>query len=527
MLMKATPFFSKERAASEARRLLLSSFRQVTIVNFAQLRREDLFPAVQAGSAGEPKVMKATTGPALLFVGAVGAAEPDDVVEIVNVPWTSGFKHHGVLEIAPELRNRVQLETVRSDPVLFKAATYGNARELAVMHELRSASDLLPLLQWCARNGVSADQGLQIGGGGQGDARALLGLPFLDARSYHAGHIPVDLAPFALPHAHRPRDRSIYRGPLVLCPESSFSKALQKGRYSSALTMRDTVFTDSLVGLSFAQSDVRFAPVLNLVLNSKITAFQLAFGGSNIGLKQPKIEKVDLEALMIPNLIGVDDHVLKAAARLNDLLGPNVSPQTLRNMDAFVYDLYGLSSFDQHVIEDVFSRSRAFFLDTQEERRRTTERVSAPEFIEYGREVTHWLDTLVRDTGGFRTVLDRALTLGQDLVALKFELDDGPLKPLPPFSIGAPGLIEFPLLSEALAEGPGPMNETRLFMRVYASRSIYIVKPNERRYWRASDAQEDVQRILDDQRLRTGARPVTPLNALEMHSPMLRSELAH
>jgi hypothetical protein len=64
------------------------------------------------------------------------------------------------------------------------------------------------------------------------------------------------------------------------------------------------------------------------------------------------------------------------------------------------------------------------------------------------------------------------------------------------------GLLEFSPLREALGGETLPHFQAKRFMRVYTGRSVYIIKPNDRRYWCISDAQADVQLILDDQSLR-------------------------
>lgn len=513
LLMKATPFFSKERGASESRRLLLSSFHDVTVVNLSQLRGEDLFPAVQTRTEREPTRTKATSGPAVLFKGSISRLGDAKQVKLVNVPWSPNFREHGVLDIPPELYKRVPVEAVQSDPTLFKAAVFGNSREFSVMAGLRSAPHLLPLGAWCRSQGIPIEQGLQVGGGGKADASPLQGLRLLDAHSYRPGRVSARLPVFRLSHAHRPRDRAIYKGPLVLCPEAGFAKALQKGRYSAAVSTDDLAYTDSLVGISMAGQDRRLAMLLCTILNSKATAFQLAFGGSNLGLKQPKVEKLDLEALMIPDLSRIDERALERAALLGAQLGHNPALGLLGKLDEYVMDLYGISSGDRRVINDTLFRSSPLFLDTRRERLKTVEGASDRELLEYGQEVTHWLDTLVRDAGSFRTALNRGVRLRPDVIALRFDLEEGPPRPLPPFAISEPELFEFQPLHEALGGSSMPKLQARRFARVYAGRSVYVIKPNERRYWRVSDAQVDVAEIISDQLLWKGiaaARPDPP-----------------
>src|ERR1051325_10270930 len=210
-----------------------------------------------------------------------------------NVLWNRHYRRNGVLDLSPDDFHQSCVTTLSADPVLLKAAVFGNDREYEVMAALQTSPSLTRLGVWCEAHGVRMEQGLQVGGGARGDARDLLGLPFLDASTYRPVRVlPRRLHTFALEHAHRPRERETYRAPLVICPEASFAGALQRGRYSAAVLSEDTVFTGSFVGVSSAGHDPLLADVLALILNSKTVAFLLALGGSNTGLKQPKIEKV-------------------------------------------------------------------------------------------------------------------------------------------------------------------------------------------------------------------------------------------
>ena len=139
-LMKATPFFSKDRVACEARQLLLSATKTFSFINMAQLRCENLFPAVVSYSRNNRAERKPTTGPTLVFSGRLGPAREGEAVTFVNVPWLQNFKRHGVFELAPEMFKPFPVERLRSNPVLFKAAMHGNARKFAVIERLRPVS---------------------------------------------------------------------------------------------------------------------------------------------------------------------------------------------------------------------------------------------------------------------------------------------------------------------------------------------------------------------------------------------------
>lgn len=497
LLMKATPFFSKDRAAREARRLMLATFHDVRIVNLSQLRQDGLFPSLASNGIAK---FKANAGPALLFCGRLGLSDKGGKVEVANIPWNKNFRRNGIINLSADDFRQAPLSTVSADPVLFKAAVFGNDREYKAMETLQLAQSLTRLGRWCEINGLRMEQGLQLGGGGLGDARGLIGLPFLEPGAYSPVRISSRrLGRFLHEHAHRPRDRAAYRAPLVICPEAGFARSLQRGRYSATVVHSDTVYTDSFVGISFAGRNPLLADALALILNSKITAFMLALGGSNTGLKQPKVEKVDLEELALPDLLELSGAELTRLSSIFANLEGRPTLTALEAADAAVMDLYDLDSHDRNLIEDVLVRSRPIFNDSRKEREATTECVSSKNLYEYGCELAHWLDTALRKVSSARSVVNRGIRIAPDVLALRIDIEDGPIKPLGKFSITEPELFEGSLFERVGGTSLTKFRSGRN-LRVYAGRTIYIVKPDERRLWTCSDAQTDVCRVLDDVR---------------------------
>ena len=98
MIMKATPFFSKDLHAVEARSALLEKLTPVALVNLSYLRREKLFPDA--------------VGPALLFFSRCALAADHARLLVGSIPWTPDFKRTGVFHIGPSEINSVSLNRV-------------------------------------------------------------------------------------------------------------------------------------------------------------------------------------------------------------------------------------------------------------------------------------------------------------------------------------------------------------------------------------------------------------------------------
>ncbi|MDQ1159583.1 hypothetical protein QE385_003980 [Sphingomonas sp. SORGH_AS 950] len=493
LLMKATPFFSKDRLAGEARRLLFSTFRDAKLVNFSQMRGEGLFPSL----IGRPGSRKPNAGPALLFCGTLGAPTEGAVLETANVRWNPNFRRNGVLDLSSDDFHNSPLPAVVGDPVLLKAAVFGNAREYQVVETIQGSPALTRLGAWCHTNGLRMEQGLQVGGGSKGNTASLTGLPFLDPAGYRPLRINTRRLPrFKLEHAHRPRERAAYCAPLVLCPEAGFAGALQRGRYSAAVVSEDTIFTDSFVGISFAGHDPQLADALSIVLNSRTVAFLLTMGGSNTGLKQPKIEKIDLEMLAFPDLSILSPRERNRLSRLHQALGERSATAALDMADEIVMELYNLDGHDRPIVQDALARTRPILLDSREERQKEVDKITPRLLHDYGCEVAHWLDTVLRIASSARAVATRAVRVSADMVALKFEVQEGPPRPTEGLSIQDPDLFEIGIFSDEMERLP--RFRTGRSVRVYAGTAVYVVKPDERRNWTSSTAQVDFLCILDD-----------------------------
>ena len=115
MVMKATPFFSKDVHAVAARNHLLERLAPVALINLSYLRREGLFPDA--------------IGPALLIFARCGLGPPIDRMLVGSIPWTPDFRRTGVFGLGPGEICSVPLKRVLATPPFLKAATFGTVRD--------------------------------------------------------------------------------------------------------------------------------------------------------------------------------------------------------------------------------------------------------------------------------------------------------------------------------------------------------------------------------------------------------------
>jgi len=104
MIMKASPFFSKDEHAIKSREVFLRNLAPASIVNLSALRKEGLFPDA--------------TGPALLFFARCALMEQKEQLLLGSIPWTPDFRRNGVFHVGPGELRTVSLPRVLRSPAI-------------------------------------------------------------------------------------------------------------------------------------------------------------------------------------------------------------------------------------------------------------------------------------------------------------------------------------------------------------------------------------------------------------------------
>ena len=504
MLMKATPFFSNDGHAIDARSALLKRLAPAALINLSLLRKQSLFPDA--------------TGPALLFFARCALSSTPDHLLVGSIPWTPDFERTGVFHLGPADVRRLPLKAVLATPSLIKAAAFGTARDgwlIAKLHtEFPSLKEVLDTLG--IRANVARGQGFIVGGQPQVPVPpSHRGLRIVRPGDFMPFRTQLDdLRTLEATTLHRPRSRSIYRKPLVLCPKGSYTSAIERGRYSAALINHDVLYTQNLFGISFASVDHEFAHALSAILNSTITTFQLAFGGPTWGLERPTVGPEDLLSLRIPDLTNCDRKYLIAMTEAEGIAAadPQNTSAMLR-LDETVCDLYDLEPDERTLVAESISRARHLIFENPAERIASVEYPTVEVLKNYAKQVCRSVDAYLRARGkrhlegviyGARQARGDLAEAMPGATAVRFIMEAGPPGPSPIVREGNPteletlekmlrGRLEFPI--------PPYLSERRE-LRIYGSHDLFILKPTQTRYWTATAGLNDADLILADHWLR-------------------------
>ena len=502
MIMKATPFFSKDVHAVEARKVLLKRLTPVALINLSYLRREELFPDA--------------VGPALLFFSRCALASDPKRILLGSVPWTPDFRRTGMFNVGPGEIRSVPLDRVLNIPPFLKAATFGTVRDGWLIERLeREFPPLGSVLDALGR--TEADhrgQGFQVRGDANEppEAYRLLKVVTPDAFTPFRLH-DESLPPFTHKTLHRPRREGIFRGPLLICSKVGNSSGAERGRYSAAVHEGDVLYTQNFYGVSFRDSDSEYAFALSGILNSSLTAFQFALGGPTWGLERPTVEPHDLLSLRVPPLNKISRKQLAALVSAERAAAEAPTASTLAALDQVVFDLYELEPEERVVAADSVERARYLIFENRKERVGLVALPRVDALKDYARQVTLTVNAYLRARGERHleaVVYDKRLKQADwsagipGVTAVRFIMAAGGPGAEPVVRDGEPADLEAlatMLRGRFESDVPPYLNERRQ-LRLYGEDDVFILKPTEVRYWTCTAGLNDADVILADHWLR-------------------------
>jgi hypothetical protein len=497
MVMKASPFFSNDAHAIQSREALLSTLHPVALVNLSALRKEGLFPDA--------------TGPALLFFGRCALVDRDDRLLVGSIPWTPDFRRNGVFHVGSGELRSVPLSRVLRTPAMLKATAFGTARDGWLIEKLEHTFPTFEQVLTSARLDARG-QGFQVEGGDiNSPPNHYYSLKVVTPVSYRPFRIhPNLLEHFEHQSLHRTRKPAIFEGPLLLCPKGNFAAAIEPGRYSASVSADSVLYNKNFFGISFVGKDLAAARVLTAILNSSLTTFQLAFGGSTWGLERPTVEPNDLLSLRVPDLGKADTTLLEAVLSAEAAVADAPDDTALIvALDHAVCELYGLERDEEVLARDGVQRARALLFEGRAERMTLVKRPSSDDLTAYASEVVRTVNAYLRARGKRHleaVIYPRHIAAGNvidgtpGVDAVRFAMVAGAPTNVPFVHQGSDeeiARLSALFRGQVSSDVPPYLNERRQ-LRIYDENALFILKPSEVRYWTRTAGLNDGDAVLAD-----------------------------
>lgn len=477
LILHSKPFFSQTNKAIETKSAFLLRFKTDVMLNLSSLRLDGLFPT--------------STAPAMVLIAEGRRPGSNDVFSFITVERTNAFKRHGIIEIGPENIKRLSVHLAATSPDALKVASWGSARDMALIQRLgRSYGSLRDLIK---QNEWAAGQGFQTAGG-HTEAPELYGKKWLPSGKMPAYQIDLEsLEGLPSQGLHRPRKNlSIYQGPLVLSP-----RGLRGTRFVAAFSPSDLVYTQLYFGISVPQEQVYLAHYLNGVLNSSVVTYFLFMTASVWGVERDEIPAVDLLHLPIamPQDTTLINWIVEIEGRLRKEQGARARSDLQKQLDEAIFDIYELHEAERVLVRDTIDLT----IDLRMKREKSAA-LKQPQ----SSEVQAYAEHLINSIQPFLQTLNQRV-----MVADVFDVGKAPLQVVRFSMLPAPGresaiqTIQAGNLEAVLRKIAGQLPAqiaarvyTRRVLRIYTGNDLYVVKPAQLRYWSRSAGLNDADAII-------------------------------
>lgn len=478
LILSALPFFSRSATGIAAAKHVMRLLAPVTLVNLSNL---------------SGWLFETATMPAVVLL-ARNRPQPADQITLVQIPWTADSARTQSFEISPSDIISLSQTATEERPFRLKTASVGRRRDLALIDALCSSRPSLGSQLKQLR--VAFADGLTRGNpvSRTRDARALKGLKVLEAQEMRLFSIPEELDRFELSKAQWPRDREIYRAPLVIVKEM----VADNGRLVVGVSDNDVIYTDAFFGASFAKSNPPLASLLAAVLGSSLASWFFLMTSAEFGIWKRKLLIRDVDALPVPDLEhAVDTRAGRELVTIAEILSRSgTDGPALSLLDDAVFELYGLRGEDRIVIRDGLVRARwqwqAGRLDSVAPAAART-------------DITHYASVFTSAISGWlsarnqRHMRAEVFALGDrdPLRVVRFVLVEGAGDPRVDVVVPQGDLaLVLEQIGKRLKVKLGAALSAARELRIHGRNEVVIIKPAARRYWMGVSALEDADSVV-------------------------------
>jgi len=196
------------------------------------------------------------------------------------------FKYFKVLLIEKNDRKIIEQKFVHEYDWLWKTLLYGNILDF---HFIKRIIENYPSLN-SINDKIISGKGIQFGGGDKQTTEHLIGIPFLDTSKKQLQQFKVNIdktCKFSKNFVHRNRFsiKDIFKAPSVLIKKGSSSNFA----CVSAVTLTDSVFTDSVASIKFKDNDITKLYSLCGILNSNFFTYLILNFISAVAIERSQI----------------------------------------------------------------------------------------------------------------------------------------------------------------------------------------------------------------------------------------------
>lgn len=362
MVLPGRIFLKRTDSGSEAFQALLNGLEITGILNGSNLSDTDVWPGMNQ--------------PFMLLFARNRVPSADHHFYFVTPHYERILNDQGRIRIDYQSAQPVAITEILKKPWILKSLSMGTPLDVEVIQTINESGWPTIKSYWDS-HGLYTGRGYDLSPNSeQSDASFLKDLPDFKRPTGHA--FSVDLSEFPIfnrPTAHMPRNSRLYQPPILIVPEAPGGDITTP---KSWILRNPAVFSSSYYGFSAHHSKDPIAVIsfLHLITYSELFRYHVLISSSKIGAERRAFLKNDMESFSIPPFEMLSDVQRNKAISLSDQL-EHASVKPWKEINDFIYDVYGLNTYDRQVVRDTLdvaapfreSRDRANNPPTAQERR--------------------------------------------------------------------------------------------------------------------------------------------------------------
>jgi type I restriction-modification system DNA methylase subunit len=458
--------FNRSKTNQEFRKLFLSTFNVKTIINFSALRHDLFSEAVGPGAA----VIFSPDGRdyrSIFYCSPKPSYSPQD-------DWLLIIEPQDIAQIPKD-------EAIEND-IIWKVAMWGNPRDYELIKRL---SRLPSLGEICEKKEWIDGEGFIIGNR-EYEVPELSGKPYVDVRKLQRFTMNEESLPIneeTQYNRHAKTKREIFQGPHLLIKQSPKAGV----GLIAALLRKDAVFRHSILGIHGKESDLNQLAACCLVINTKIALYYELLTSRSWLVERDAFEKEEIMNLPMPE--NIDRNI---SYEYLQKLSKNPKADEINRIAT---DLYGLDESEIILIDDTIEFTLDYF--RRKDKSITTKPVDEDTLRTY---VDTFCNVLNNSFSSPKKVFAGTGFLGKSpLLVVSAHLEDKTKESVVKIYFQEHKLRDLlNKLEKTLINESPPGIYIRRNIRRYSGDTIYIVKPNQMRYWTKSAAFHDADETYAD-----------------------------
>lgn len=468
LIIDAKNFFSQEAQSLRAQRCLYRSFATRELINLSSLHDKGLFPSAKQ--------------PAIIFVAENTASGASDSLLFVSAERSESFRQHGMIDLNTEKSHRLPIRKLNSCDYLLKMASFGSARDLAIVSRLHS--DYGTLADYLKELGTGLRQGFIKGTQSREVPPVVRKMPMLEDEQLQRWlQRTSGLPQMKYSHAQWPRSEDIYQANVCL-----FKQSLQDERLVAAVCLSDVAYAVSYYGIPLSNTLDWIGPFISSVVNSSLAMYCFFLTSTRFGIDKQIVMPNDL--LRLPIRIPQRKSDCTPLIREYDRRAKSGDDEGFESLDEAVFDYFEIDDWDREYISDVVRHDLDFA------RRGSKSQAVLPADEEVIKAYAASLLESVRANLIDADVVANVEILSglKDIRAVVVRFDESGKRKIK--TTGVDQFIDGRRLANLLHAPITTNFQSRRSLLVFDDHQCIVVKHAQRRFWSRARAQDDADSIF-------------------------------